>query len=186
VSAQRIFDLIYERSELVCLIAAWKWIKQLPIRDRLRETSVIERALRHAAMRDLAPAPIRRLFELQMDCARDLQNKLHRGWKRHGFSPSTEIPSLELELRPKLDGLTERLVDAVDGALAALSAPNFAEDWAAQASGLESVGWSGARIRELLLILESSSRCAPRYGSSSSALDESASGRVILQIGEEM
>lgn len=193
-SAARIFELLNERSEVVCLIAAWKWINRLPVTDRLREGAVIERALQQAAVRELAPAAIRRLFELQMDCARDLQNRLHRHWRRRGFGLAAEVPSLELELRPKLDRLTERLLEAIDAAWAALSAPTFAQEWAAEAARLRSVGWSAVRIRELLLVLGSSTRGGPRHGAPSPAVDEPAAASagtalppsVILEIGEEM
>jgi cyclohexadienyl dehydratase len=152
-AAASVFRLMDERMRLMSAVAAWKWLQRKPLRDRDRERTVLERVMLDASALGLSPAPIKRVFELQILCAWRLQARLHRDWQAHGFRFAGAVVSLEHELRPQLDDLSDRLLLQMHAALPVLSHPHFIQEWDGRAASLLSVGWSGRSRRQLMLAL---------------------------------
>jgi|SRR5579872_1065274 len=146
----RVFELADARLAVMPAVAAVKWKTHAPIYDPPRESAVIQRAKDLAAPMGLAGAAIGRLFELQARLAREVQGRLHAQWQANGFADQGPATTLA-ELRPRLDGLTIALLQAIYVAAPELQQPDFATRYDALAEqALHSDGWSGEGRRELL------------------------------------
>jgi cyclohexadienyl dehydratase len=151
----RIFDLAEQRLAVMPAVAAVKWQTQGPIFDQPRETAVIDRATEIGAPMGLAADSIKRLFQLQARLAREVQTGLHQDWKAHGFSYQGKVTTLAA-LRPKLDGLTFDIIQAVYLAAPVLKHADFESHYAEAAQKqLRTPVWTDKSRQELLAILHS-------------------------------
>ncbi len=147
----RVLDLENERLSLMPAVAAWKWQHHAPISDPPRERVVILAAGKLGEPLGLAPAPIERLFALQVRLARDAESGRESHWRQAGYDFPGRPPDLQNELRPQLDRLTSDLLRALYLAAPAFSRPDFAERYAASSVRiLTNEAWSPASRRELL------------------------------------
>jgi cyclohexadienyl dehydratase len=147
----RVLDLENERLSLMPAVAAWKWQHHAPVSDPPRERIVILAAGKLGEPLGLAPAPIERLFALQVRLARDAEAERERHWREAGYDFPGRPPDLKDELRPRLDRLTSDLLEALYLAAPAFSRPGFAERYAARAAQiLPSEAWSPASRHQLL------------------------------------
>ena len=152
---ERIFELADQRLAVMPAVAAVKWQTQAPIFDPPRETAVIQRAADLGAPMGLAGEPLKHLFELQARLAREVQTALHEEWKAHGFPSSMPITPLAA-LRPKLDGLTTDILQALYLAAPVLQRDDFQSRYAdAAQKQLRTSGWTDANRHELLAVLHS-------------------------------
>jgi cyclohexadienyl dehydratase len=150
---QRIFKLADQRLAVMPAVAVVKWQTKAPIYDPPRETAVIQRAADLGAPMGLAPDPLKHLFELQARLAREVQTTLHEEWKSHGFPNSQPVTPLA-ELRPKLDGLTTDILQALYLAAPVLQRDDFESHYAATAQKqLRTSGWTDTNRHELLAVL---------------------------------
>ena len=108
-----VWRLADERLGLMSAVAAAKWPSHAPVTDPGREAAVIHAAGERALAVGLAREPVEAFFAVQIAAARDVQEKLTVHWQRDGFD--YQGPSLRLaeDLRPRLDALTQRLLDAL-------------------------------------------------------------------------
>ena len=147
----RVLALENERLALMPAVAAWKWQHHAPVTDPTRERSVIADAAQRAAPLGLDPAPIERLFALQVRLASAVESELQRQWREQGFKAAAPVPDLARDLRPRLDRLTVDLLRAICLAAPALARPDFESRYAADADRyLNAAGWSPSRRRALL------------------------------------
>lgn len=128
----RVFELLDERLAVMPDVAAWKWQNQKPISDPQREQAVVQSAVDQAATLGLSADGVRQLFELQIRLAREVQASLHEEWRRKGFDASRSVPSLDAEIRPKLDQLTPDLLRALYLAAPAFQRSDFAAAYPAR------------------------------------------------------
>jgi cyclohexadienyl dehydratase len=146
-----VLDLENERLSLMPSVAAWKWQHHAPTSDPPRERIVILAAGKLAQLLGLAPAPIERLFALQVRLARDAETGRVRHWRTSGYDFTGRPPDLKNELRPHLDRLTSDLLRALYLAAPAFARPRFTELYAARSTRLlKNAAWSPASRRELL------------------------------------
>jgi cyclohexadienyl dehydratase len=154
-SVEQALSLADERMALMPAVAAWKWQNKALIADPERERAVISRAVELAGTMGLAPEGVQAFFEVQVRAARDAQARLHQRWREKGFDFPSPIPSLEGDLRPKLDRITLDLLRALYLAGSELKRADFVTTYAAQTDGLRAQGWSDSNKRELLAALGS-------------------------------
>jgi cyclohexadienyl dehydratase len=155
---ERILDLADQRLAVMPAVAAVKWQTKAPIFDPPRETAVIQRAADLGAPMGLAGEPLKHFFGVQARLARGVQTSLHEQWQAHGFSYSEPITTLAA-LRPKLDGLTLDILQAIYLAAPVLQRESFESDYAAAAQKrLQTSGWSDQNRRELLAVLHTVAR----------------------------
>jgi cyclohexadienyl dehydratase len=101
----------------------------------------------------LAGDPLKALFGLQARLAREVQTGLHEDWTAHGFSYAEPVTTLAA-LRPKLDGLTTEILQAVYLAAPVLQREDFAAHYADLArKDLRTSGWTDQNRHELLTVL---------------------------------
>src|SRR6266404_78038 len=154
-AVERILELADQRLAVMPAVAAVKWQTHAPIYDPPRENAVIQRAQDLGAPMGLASDPVKRLFELQARLAREVQGTLHDEWKTHGFSYSEPITTLAA-LRPRLDGLTVDLLQAIYLAAPVLQRDEFETRYTALAQQrLHSAGWNDQNRHDLLDVLHS-------------------------------
>jgi cyclohexadienyl dehydratase len=154
-AVERILELADQRLAVMPAVAAVKWQTHGPIFDPPRENAVIQRAQDLGAPMGLVSDPVKRLFELQARLAREVQGALHEEWKAHGFSYSEPITTL-VALRPRLDGLTVDLLQAIYLAAPVLQSDQFEAHYAALAQQrLHSTGWNDQNRHDLLDVLHS-------------------------------
>ncbi|HEV7441714.1 MAG TPA: transporter substrate-binding domain-containing protein [Steroidobacteraceae bacterium] len=154
-AVERILELADQRLAVMPAVAAVKWQTHGPIFDPPRENAVIQRAQDLGAPMGLVSDPVKRLFELQARLAREVQGALHEEWKAHGFSYSEPITTL-VALRPRLDGLTVDLLQAIYLAAPVLQSDQFEAHYAALAQQrLHSAGWNDQNRHDLLDVLHS-------------------------------
>jgi cyclohexadienyl dehydratase len=135
-----VFELLDERLAVMPDVAAVKWQNHAPITDARREQAVIQNAIDRGAPLGLAPEGVRQLFELQIQLATALEERLHEQWRKSGFDGSRPILSLERDIRPKLDRITPELLRAIYLAAPALQHGDFG---ALAAEKLRGEGWTG-------------------------------------------
>ena len=151
----RIFELAEQRLAVMPAVAAVKWQTQAPILDPPREKAVYERAAEIGAPMGLGGDSIQHLFELQARLAREVQTGLHQEWKAHGFSYQGNVTTLAA-LRPKLDGLTFDILQAVYLAAPVLKRADFESHYAESAQKqLHTSVWTDKNRHELLAVLHS-------------------------------
>ncbi len=151
---ERVLSLENERLALMPAVAAWKWQHHAQVVDPGRERIVIAAAARAAARFGLDSGPIEHLFELQVRLASTVESDRQREWRERGFDFRRPIPDLALELRPRLDRLTDELIRALYLAAPALTRSGFEERYAALAGRrLTAAGWTPDTRRALLAAL---------------------------------
>ena len=151
----RILELADQRLAVMPAVAAVKWQTHAPIFDPPRENAVIQRAADLGAPMGLSGEPSKHFFELQVRLAREVQTGLHEEWKAHGYSYSEPVTTLA-SLRPKLDGLTVDILQAIYLAALALQRNDFEDHYFALAKQkLRTSGWTDENRHELLVDLHS-------------------------------
>jgi cyclohexadienyl dehydratase len=154
-SVARIFELAEQRLAVMPAVAAVKWQTQAPILDPPREAAVFDRAAEIGAPMGLPGESLKHLFEFQARLAREVQTALHQEWKAHGFSYQGNVTTLAA-LRPRLDGLTIDILEAVYLAAPVLQRPDFESHYAESAQKqLRTSVWTDKNRHELLAILHS-------------------------------
>ncbi len=145
-----VLRLADERMSLMPAVAAYKWQNQAPVTDPERERAVTTRAVELARTMGLAAEGVQAVFDLQVRAARESQIRMHDAWRAHGFDFPAPIPSLEHDLRPKLDRFTVEFLRALYLAAPEFSRIDFATVHAASIDILRAPGWTDNDKRELL------------------------------------
>jgi cyclohexadienyl dehydratase len=146
-----VLDEMDQRLAVMPDVAAYKWSKHAAISDPPREQAVIQSAVERAAALGLDAAGIRKVFELQIRLAREVQAHLHEQWSKAGFDATRPIPSLEKDIRPKLDRITPDLLSAIYLAAADLQRTDFVATHTDLANEhLKTEGWTDDSRREAL------------------------------------
>jgi len=172
-----VLTLADERLSLMPAVAAAKWQGHLPIADPAREAAVIASAGDRTLALGLAREPVERLFAVQIRLALAAQQRLYDRWQRDGFDYAGPGLGLGADLRPRLDQLTDRLLESLYLAAPALSRASFV-DWSADLAraSLPGLRWTADDRSEFLAALAAVGFAAP-------ASVERARGAGLLRIG---
>lgn len=154
----RVFDLMQQRLEVMPSVAAWKFANNVPVTDAAREQQVLDATVSKAQSLGIDAASARELLELQIRMAREVQEHHIAIWKSQGRS-DTPVRDLNKELRPELDQLGDRLLQAIYLALPELTIDDFATRYAKLATRIDVPGLQSAD-REALSIAVSRVRPA--------------------------
>lgn len=152
-----VLDLVDQRLALMPDVVEVKWQQNAPVTDAAREAMVLDRAVQLAEPLALEGDGVRRLFDLQIRLAREVQGALIEQWRSEGRRrefASAGKSALASELRPRLDVLTVGLLKALYLAAPVLSRPETSGDYGVLAAErLQSRGWTDANRTELLTAL---------------------------------
>lgn len=118
-------DLIAARLDLMEPVAAWKHAHGLPVVDEAREAKVLDATVQQAQRLGIDPQAARELFSLQVQLARRIQQHSIQAW-RDGVARSGSLRDLDSDLRPALDGIGARLLQAIYFSLPEFERTDFA------------------------------------------------------------
>ena len=110
--------LIAERLVLAREVAWAKFHSGAPVHDPVREAAILADLVAQGRERGLDPVRVEAFFTAQIAASREVQTELLAGWlamSRKQAPPRPAHPPLDLraDIRPRLDALTPRLLDAL-------------------------------------------------------------------------
>jgi cyclohexadienyl dehydratase len=147
-----VIQVMSERLQLMQEVAAWKFAHQLPVQDVERERQVLQATVRRAQQLGIEPRAAERLFSLQIELARRIQQDAIQRWRESG-SAAPRFRNLDTELRPALDQLGTRLLQAIYLALPQLEHASLAQH-EALSGPLLAAGLQAAEAKSLLDALD--------------------------------
>lgn len=103
---------ISERLTIADQVALSKWDSGQAVEDVPREQQVIDAARARAVEFKLEPDDVQRLFRAQIEANKRVQNALLSEWRADGRAPDMARPNLAQDIRPRLDRLQGRLLQA--------------------------------------------------------------------------
>jgi chorismate mutase len=112
--AVSLVDLMCRRLELNREIAWAKFQENLPVRDEKREKSLLTMVTIEARRLKAPESEVTEFFKAQFVASYALQEELIDGWKNGGPRPNHLPLNLALDLRPKVDQVSDDMVKAID------------------------------------------------------------------------
>lgn len=109
---QQLVQAISERLALATPVALAKWHKGTPVADAERERQVIATAQTQGAGLNLPPVEVQQLMRAQIEASKQVQRTLHEHWRAAGTAPEIPLRDLAVDIRPQLDQLQARLLQA--------------------------------------------------------------------------
>lgn len=106
----RLVELVVQRLTLAQDIAAAKYGSGEPIDDPIRELEILESATRALNAMGLYQRIGLQFFRDQIEASKVIQRELHHRWHRHPEEVPAANPSLNAEVRPKLDHITMQII----------------------------------------------------------------------------
>jgi chorismate mutase len=116
--------LIAERLDIATAVAESKWNSKGPIEDIQREAQLLQTIQSQAPDYGLHPSQAAAFFSAQFNASKTIQKKLHSQWTTENHPPFKNPPSLQNDIRPKLDRLTPALLKALATSLPILQTQN--------------------------------------------------------------
>jgi len=107
-----LLTVMTERLAIADPVALSKWDSGKPVEDLPREQQVIAAATARAAEFKLEQGDVQRLFRAQIEANKQVQNALLTQWQSAGRAPDLPRRSLANDIRPQLDILQTRLLQA--------------------------------------------------------------------------
>lgn len=111
-AADALLELVRERLLLMHDVARWKWNAKQPISDPEREKVLLAELERRGVEHRLAPDEVRSFMRAQIEAGKLIQQADWRRWEAEGREAFADAPDLQTELRPKIDRLSQRLLEA--------------------------------------------------------------------------
>ena len=119
--------LVDERLSLMPEVARYKWNQQAAIEDLPRDRALVESVRALAAARGLSPDRAAAFFEAQIEASKVIQRELFAQWKAAGQGRFDSVVDLATQIRPRLDALNPRLLDALAAVPAPVARPQLGE-----------------------------------------------------------
>jgi chorismate mutase len=119
-----LIDAVSVRLTIADQVALIKWDTGKPIEDLRREQAVIAAAVQHAAGYRLSETYAAAFFADQIEANKLIQYGLLADWHRSGSAPEGPRTDLQTTIRPQLDALDTRLLQALSAAASLRSAPD--------------------------------------------------------------
>lgn len=112
-TVDRMLGLVEERLEVAPLVARAKWNSGAAIEAPEREAQILDQVAARSAEAGIDETFARAFFQAQFEASKQVQRRLHHRWLREGRGPFDNPPDLAEEVRPVLDRLTPRLIEAL-------------------------------------------------------------------------
>ncbi|MFF7387201.1 chorismate mutase [Streptomyces scabiei] len=106
-------DLFAERLLVADKVAAAKYGTTAPIDDPVREKAILDDVAARAVGLGLDPDEVTAVFRDQIEANKLVQRGLYARWDAHPEERPVERPDLVTEVRPVLDRITTRLLNAL-------------------------------------------------------------------------
>ncbi|KUO20243.1 gamma subclass chorismate mutase AroQ [Streptomyces dysideae] len=106
-------ELFAERLLIADKVAAAKYGTDRPIDDPAREQKILDDVAARAVGLGLDPEAVMAVFRDQIEANKLVQRGLYAWWDAHPEERPAERPDLDTEVRPALDLITTRLLEAL-------------------------------------------------------------------------
>jgi chorismate mutase-like protein len=105
-------DLMAQRLDLAREVAWTKFQSGAPISDPARENALIHDLAARAVKAGFSTSGTLIFFSAQIAASRQVQAELIDAWKRGAPRPTTKQLDLKIEIRPRLDAVSDQLLSA--------------------------------------------------------------------------
>lgn len=112
-SLDRLPDLIALRLFIAADVALAKHATGAPVHDPAREAALLATIIDQGRQRGLPAEAVEPFFAAQIAASRQVQNELLAAWASGTPPPGKPPLDLRADIRPRLDALTPRLLDAL-------------------------------------------------------------------------
>ncbi len=109
---QELLDAMLNRLEVMHEVARYKWNARQPINDPERERRLLEALERRGEPFGLPADETRQLMQAQIDAGKLIQQAAWDEWQRVEREPFSDAADLQTELRPRIDRISEQLLEA--------------------------------------------------------------------------
>ena len=118
-----LLSLMRERLQISVDVAKSKWNSDAPIEDIHRENAIVAGLTKQAGELGLPLPWAEQFFRAQIEAAKIVQRELHERWRQQGQGKFNDALDLARDVRPRLDALTPKLLDAITAAWPELCSP---------------------------------------------------------------
>ncbi len=150
---ERLRQLIDARLLLARDVARAKWNTKAPIEDLPREQRIIDGLGQRARAVGLPSAWVESFFRAQIEASKTVQRGLFAQWTSAKAGPFEGAPDLAKDLRPALDELTGKLLNALAENAAVLQDPARQGDVARALGSLDAASVSPEAARQAVVVL---------------------------------
>lgn len=112
-AVDQLANSIQQRLELMPDVARFKWNNKRPVSDPEREEQLLNALTKRATEHGISAGLSRRFFAAQMAAARQMQERLIADWKDKNTEPFENVPDLANDLRPRIDKVSEAMLDSL-------------------------------------------------------------------------
>jgi chorismate mutase len=109
---QELLEAMLGRLEVMHEVARYKWNARQPINDPERERRLLEALERRGKQFGLPVDEARPLMQAQIDAGKLIQQADWDEWQRIEREPFSDAADLQTELRPRIDRISEKLLEA--------------------------------------------------------------------------
>jgi chorismate mutase-like protein len=146
---EQLLTLMDERLKLMADVARFKWNTKGAIEDLPREKAIIASLGQQAVAAGIPVERAERFFAAQIEAAKTVQRALFKQWEAAHQGPFADTPDLQSEIRPRLDALTPKLIQALAANGNRLNSPARQVEIDHAADARLSRGWGAARQEAL-------------------------------------
>lgn len=111
--AGELLAAMVERLLLMEGVAQYKWTNGIPIEDRERERKLLDKVVASAEAHGVAAGFASDFFRAQITAAKTIQARLFETWRREGAELFPDAPDLKTHVRPAIDALNGRIIEAL-------------------------------------------------------------------------
>lgn len=111
--ADRFLSLLDARLDISDEVARAKWNSGAAIEDPEREDAVMSAFAQRAAELGLDPKLAKDFMRRQIEASKRRQRHLHEEWKKKRQGPFPHAPNLAQDIRPRLDQLSQALIETL-------------------------------------------------------------------------
>lgn len=112
-SLDQLLKLMDQRLKLMPDVARYKWNTKSAIEDLPREKIVIDALAATASQAGVPAGWAERFFRAQIDASKSIQRALFAQWEQETADRFENVPDLAHTLRPQIDALTPKLMQAL-------------------------------------------------------------------------
>jgi cyclohexadienyl dehydratase len=148
-NVESVISLMVARLELMRPVGEWKREHRLPVQDVAREQQVLDATVSEAQQLGIDAQSARRLFALQIDIARSIQQRVLDS----KAPPTQPLRDLNSDLRPALDRIGNELLTAIYVALPEFERLDFQTEYGGFRKRFVQAGLDDQTARKLLVAL---------------------------------
>jgi serine protease Do len=112
-AAERMLVLIKQRLDLMNDVAAFKWKHRQDVADSQRESDLLKLLVKKGQEAGIPSAMVTAFFKQQFEASRKFQEDRISQWQKDNTMPEVKVKDLQKELRPKIEKISEEMVQVL-------------------------------------------------------------------------